>query len=64
MKYLVVTGGACFIGSNIIEILLKKTKFKILSLDDYSSGEKKNHFNHKRVKYLKGKTKNFNNFIN
>ena len=64
MKYLVVTGGAGFIGSNLIEILLKKTKFKILSLDDYSSGEKKNHLNHKRVKYLKGKTKNFNNFFN
>ena len=42
--YLVVTGGAGFIGSNLIEILLKKTKFKIISIDDYSTGKKKKSF--------------------
>ena len=30
----------------------------IISIDDYSSGSKKNHINDKRVKYLKGETKN------
>ena len=40
-KILVVTGGAGFVGSNLIEYLLSKTKFKIISLDDYSSGSKK-----------------------
>ena len=40
-KILVVTGGAGFVGSNLIEFLLKKTKYKIISLDDYSSGSKK-----------------------
>ena len=40
-KYLVVTGGAGFVGSNLIEYLIKKTKFRIISLDDYSSGSKK-----------------------
>ena len=63
MKYLVVSGGAGFIGSNLIEILLKKTKFNILSLDDYSTGSKKNHLKNIRVKYLIGKTKNFDNFF-
>jgi UDP-glucose 4-epimerase len=55
---LVVTGGAGFIGSNLILELLKFEKFKIISLDNYSSGLSKNHINNKRVKYLKGNTKN------
>ena len=46
---IVVTGGAGFVGSNLIEFLLKKTKFKIISLDNYSSGSKKNHINNNRV---------------
>ena len=40
-KILVVTGGAGFVGSNLIEFLIKKTSFKVISLDDYSSGLKK-----------------------
>ena len=54
---LVVTGGAGFIGSNLISELLKFKKFKILSVDNYSSGLSKNHIKNKRVKYLKGSTK-------
>ena len=55
---LVVTGGAGFIGSNLISELLKLKKYKIISIDNYSSGLSKNHFKNKRVKYLKGSTKN------
>jgi UDP-glucose 4-epimerase len=55
---LVVTGGAGFIGSNLISELLKFKKFKIVSIDNYSSGLSINHINNKRVKYLKGNTKN------
>jgi len=55
---IVVTGGAGFVGSNLIELILKKTKYKILSVDNYSSGYKKNHINNKRVKYIKSNTKN------
>lgn len=54
---LVVTGGAGFIGSNLISELLKFKKFKIISLDNYSSGLSKNHINNKRIKYLNGSTK-------
>jgi UDP-glucose 4-epimerase len=55
---LVVTGGAGFIGSNLISELLKFKRFKVLSIDNYSSGLSKNHIKNKRVKYLKGNTKN------
>lgn len=55
---LVVTGGAGFIGSNLISELLKFKKFKIVSIDNYSSGLSINHINNKRIKYLKGDTKN------
>ena len=54
---LLVTGGAGFIGSNMIEHLLNKTNFKIVSLDNYSTGSKKNHIiNSKRIEYIKGDT--------
>ena len=49
---IIVTGGAGFVGSNLIEFLLKKTKYKIISIDNYSSGYRKNHLKDSRVKYL------------
>ena len=55
---LIVTGGAGFVGSNLISLLLEKTNFKIISLDDYSTGTKKNHVKNNRIKYLKSDTKN------
>ena len=60
---IVVTGGAGFVGSNLIETLLIKTKFKIISIDNYSSGSPNNHFNSKRVKYIKGDTINISKFL-
>ena len=54
---LVVTGGAGFVGSNLINLLIKKTNYRIVSIDDYSSGLKKNHIKNSRVKYIKSNTK-------
>ena len=59
----VVTGGAGFVGSNLIELLLKETKYKIISIDNYSSGYKKNHIKNERVKYIKSNTKNISKVL-
>ncbi len=62
-KYLVVTGGAGFVGSNLIKCLIKKTKYNIISLDNYSTGSTKNHIINNRIKYLKGDTKNISKLL-
>ncbi len=53
---IVVTGGAGFVGSNLIRLLLQKSNYKILSIDNYSSGSKKNHVINNRVKYINSDT--------
>ena len=56
---IIVTGGAGFVGSNLIKKLLEKTKYKVISIDNYSSGSKKNHCRNNRVKYLNNNTADF-----
>ena len=55
-KYIIITGGAGFVGANLIEYLIKKTQLNIISIDNYSSGFKKNHISSKKVKYIRGNT--------
>ena len=60
---ILVTGGAGFVGTNLIKLFLEKTNYNIISLDDYSSGYKINHIKNSKVKYIKGKTSNINSLI-
>lgn len=53
-KKILVTGGAGFIGSSLIEYLLKNSDYQIYSLDCYFTGKEENHI--KNVNYFKGYT--------
>ncbi len=60
---IVITGGAGFVGTNLINLFLKKTKYKIISVDNYSSGSRKNHIKNKRIKYIKSDTNNISQIL-
>ena len=62
-KIIIVTGGAGFIGTNLIKLLINKTEFNIISLDNYSTGIKKNHIKNRRIKYINEDTKNISQII-
>ena len=60
---IVVTGGAGFVGTNLISFLLKNSSYKILSIDNYSSGTRKNHIKNKKINYIKGNTKDISKIL-
>ena len=60
---ILVTGGAGFIGSNLIAYLIKNTAYKIISLDNYFTGSKKNHITNNRIKYIRGENFNINKIL-
>ena len=62
-KYIVVTGGCGFVGMNLIQKLIKDTKFGIISIDDLSSGTEKNKIKNNRIQYIKAHTKDINKIL-
>ena len=63
-KKIVITGGAGFVGTNLIKYFLEKTKLNIISIDNYSSSSRRNHIKSPRVRYIKAHTKNISTVIN
>ena len=61
---IVITGGAGFVGSHLLEFVLQKTKYDIISYDNYSTGTKKNHLKCKRVTYINANTINISKILN
>ena len=62
-KIIIITGGAGFVGTNLIKLLLKKTNYSLISLDNYSSGTKTNHIKDNRIVYLRGHTKDISKIL-
>ena len=60
---IVVTGGAGFVGSNLIELFLKETNYSLISIDNYSTGKNKNHTINKRVTYINSETINIKKIL-
>jgi len=61
MKNILVTGGAGFVGSHLCERLAKNTDYKVYSLDNYFTGNIKNHV--ENVTYIKGSTKDIEKLV-
>ena len=62
-NFIIITGGAGFVGTNLIKLLLEKTNYSLISLDNYSSGTKTNHIKDNRIIYLRGHTKDISKIL-
>jgi len=63
-SFIIITGGAGFIGSALIKYFIKlKLKEKIISIDNYSSGSVKNHVKSNQVKYIRGENKDIDKIL-
>ncbi|WP_435167826.1 NAD-dependent epimerase/dehydratase family protein [Candidatus Pelagibacter bacterium nBUS_28] len=61
---ILVTGGAGFIGSSLIKYLVSKNNnYKIISLDNYSTGSVKNHIKNRNIKYIRGQNKDIDKLL-
>ena len=54
---IVVTGGAGFVGTNLIKKIINTTKYKVISIDNYTTGKISNHIKNNRITYIKSDTK-------
>jgi UDP-glucose 4-epimerase len=61
MKTILVTGGAGHVGSHVIELLAKEGGSRIICLDNYSAGNKRNHV--EGVEYRTGSTLDINELV-
>ena len=60
-KTILVTGGAGFIGSHLIEALAKDKNNKVISLDNYFTGSKDNHI--EGAEYIEGHSKQVSDLV-
>jgi UDP-glucose 4-epimerase len=60
---IVVTGGAGFVGSHLVEALTADPANYVVSLDDYSTGLEINHMSSSNVTYLNGQTQDIATLI-
>ena len=60
MNKVIVTGGAGFIGSNLVERLLKDGAEEILIIDDFSTGKKENLHDSSKVHLVESKLEDIN----
>ncbi len=60
-KTILVTGGAGFVGSHLIEELVKDKNNRVVSLDNYFTGSKSNHI--KGAEYIEGETKDIEELL-
>ena len=60
-KKILITGGAGFIGSHLVERLLERGDCEVYSLDNYSTGKKENHI--AGASYIRGDTRDIEKLI-
>jgi UDP-glucose 4-epimerase len=60
-RLILVTGGAGHVGSHVIELLLQDKTNRVISLDNYSNGKKRNHF--AGADYRSGHTKRIEKIV-